>query len=122
MRVGCCSGSSKGIRRGPLSLFLALALLFSFSFALPGFAQKNTGRKVVTYVKPEYPPMLKSMHIEGMVRLTAIVLPSGNVAAIQVRGGNPILVENAIKAVKAWKYSPGSAQTEEEVVLDFGSK
>ena len=120
MRVGCYSGSFKGIRRGPLSLSLALALLFSFSFALPGYAQKNTGRKVVTYVKPEYPPMLKSMHIEGMVRLTAIVLPSGNVAAIQVRGGNPILVENAIKAVKAWKYAPGSSQTEEEVVLDFG--
>lgn len=123
MRVGSheCSESTQ---RSRWSIVLAIALLFASCTALPAFADKSsgTGRKVVTYVKPEYPPMLKSMHIEGMVRLTAIVLPNGNVAAIQVRGGNPILVENAVRAVKTWKYAPGPAQTEEEVVLDFGSK
>jgi hypothetical protein len=51
-----------------------------------------------------------------------IVLPNGNVAKINVRGGNPILVENAVKAVKDWKYAPGVSQTEEEVVLNFTDK
>ena len=123
MHVGSdkCSESTP---RSRWSVGLAIALLFAVCTALPAFAEKPPGvvRKVVTYVKPEYPSMLKSMHIEGMVRLTAVVLPNGNVAAIQVRGGNPILVENAIRAVKTWKYAPGPAQTEEEVVLDFGSK
>lgn len=99
-----------------------LASLVTTVFVPATFAQKapTTGRKVEKFVKPEYPPMLKAMHIEGMVRLTAVVLPNGNVAAVEVKGGNPILVENAVKAVKTWKYVPGPAQTDEEVVLDFG--
>jgi TonB family protein len=79
-------------------------------------------RKVISEVKPAYPATLKNLHIEGLVRLTVIVLPNGNVAKINVRGGNPILVENAVKAVKDWKYAPGVSQTEEEVVLNFTDK
>ena len=122
MRLGRWNQDSERTQGIRPAVWLTLLLLVAVGSALPGFAQKNPnpGRKVVTYVKPEYPAMLKSMHIEGMVRLTAIVLPNGSVAAIQVRGGNPILVENAIKAVKTWKYAPAAGQTEEEVVLDFG--
>jgi TonB family protein len=77
------------------------------------------GRKVISTVRPTYPRTLKDLHIEGLVRLKAIVLPNGSVADVQVIGGNPILVENAIKAVKSWKYAPAPAQTEEQVVLNF---
>ena len=103
---------------------LPLALGVALGFAPCSLAQKTTipARKIITYVKPAYPPLLKDMHIEGQVRLTAVVLPNGNVAAVQVRGGNPILVENAVKAVKTWKYVPGPVQTEEDILLDFGSK
>ena len=84
-------------------------------------AQKSprVARKVITEVKPAYPATLKNLHIEGLVRLTVTVLPNGNVANINVRGGNPILVENALKAVKNWKYAPGFSQTEEEVDPQF---
>jgi outer membrane biosynthesis protein TonB len=44
------------------------------------------------------------------------------VASVKVRGGNPILAENAVKAVKNWKYAPAPSQTEEEVVLDFSDR
>ena len=100
---------------------LPLALLLTIGLAPKATAQKSSKstRKVVSSVKPEYPTMLKIRHIEGQVRLTAVVLPSGTVLAVQVHGGNPILVENAVKAVKEWKYAPGPAQTDEEVVLDF---
>jgi TonB family protein len=99
---------------------LALALCLA-AFVPASLAQKPTksGRKVVSDVKPVYPPTLKEMHIGGLVRLTAIVLPNGSVVAIEVHGGNPILVENAVKAVKQWRYAPAPAQTEEDVVLDF---
>ena len=105
-----------------MSSTLAVVLCVVVACVPALLAQKNTSksnRKVISEVKPVYPPTLKSMHIEGLVRLTAIVLPNGSVVAVEVRGGNPILVENAVKAVKAWKYAPAPAQTEEEVVLDF---
>ena len=107
------------------SAVLPLVLGLALGLTPCSFAQKTTtvpGRKVITYVKPAYPPLLKDMHIEGQVRLTAVVLPNGSVAAVQVHGGNPILVENAVKAVKTWKYAPGPAQTEEDILLDFGSR
>jgi len=123
VRVGGNSLWSAAVPRWLKFAILSLALLLTVSFTLPSFAQKppKSNRKVVSYVKPAYPPVLRSMHIEGQVRLTAVVLPNGSVAAIEVRGGNPILVENAVKAVKTWKYAPGPTQTEEEVVLDFGA-
>lgn len=123
MLVGRHSQRFEIISRWLSFAILPFALLLTISLAPASFAQKSpkSARKVVTYIKPAYPPMLKSMHIEGQVRLTAVVLPNGSVVAIEVRGGNPILVENSVKAVKTWKYAPGPAQTEEEVVLDFGA-
>jgi len=103
---------------------MPFALCLSLGLASYSFAQKDQGptRKVVSEVKPAYPATLKNLHIEGIVRLTVIVLPNGNVAKVEVRGGNPILVENAVKAVKSWKYAAGPAQTEEEVVLNFSDR
>jgi TonB family protein len=87
-------------------------------------AQKGSGsdRKIVATVKPAYPQTLKNLHIEGLVRLSVTVLPNGSVADIDVRGGNPILVENAVKAVKSWKYAPAASQTKEEIVLNFNDR
>lgn len=82
----------------------------------------QAGRKVVFQVKPAYPATLKNLHIEGLVRLTVVVLPNGSVANVVVRGGNPILVENAVKAVKNWKYTPAASQTEEDLVLNFNDR
>lgn len=103
---------------------VTLALWSATVFAPAALAQKvDAGsRKVISQVKPAYPQTLKNLHIEGLVRLTVVVLPNGNVANVAVRGGNPILVESAIKAVKTWKYAPASSQTEEELVLNFNDR
>jgi protein TonB len=81
-------------------------------------ADKST-RRVISTVKPAYPQTLRSLHIEGLVRLKVIVAANGTVGEIKVIGGNPILVENGVKAVKHWKYAPAPSETEEEVVLNF---
>jgi TonB family protein len=101
---------------------ISFALLACAGLPHPVFAQKaqRPARKIISRVMPHYPLLLKDRHIEGQVHLTAVVLPNGDVAAVEVHGGNPILVDNAVTAVKAWKYAPGPAQTEEDVVLDFG--
>jgi len=103
------------------SLLLGFVLLLVVTVAQISVAQKSekSGRKVITRVEPSYPLILKVKHIEGQVRLHAVVLANGNVAAIEVRGGNPILVENSIAAVKSWKYAPAANQTDEEIVLEF---
>jgi TonB family protein len=116
------TSSARAILRSCGPAALALALCLGAAFAPVATAQKAKPRKVVSEVKPVYPPTLKSMGIEGKVHLTAVVLANGSVVAVQVHGGNPILVENAVKAVKVWQYAPGPSQTEEDVVLNFGDK
>jgi len=98
---------------------LLLGIIFSLAPSVLAQSSEKPGRKVISVVKPGYPQTLKDLHIEGLVRLKATVLPNGSVANIQVIGGNPILVENAVKAVKSWKYAPAPSQTEEPVVLNF---
>jgi len=110
------SGFQRRIATGAFWAALALCLIAG---CVPALAQKAKPRKVISEVKPVYPVMLKTRHIAGQVHLTAVVLPNGTVAAVEVHGGNPILVENAVKAVKNWKYAPGPEQTEEDIVLNF---
>jgi TonB family protein len=84
-------------------------------------AQRSTSpaRKILTTVKPDYPPLLKHEQIGGLVRLAATVLPDGTVSKVEIRGGNPILAESAVAAVMKWKYAPAGSQTVEEVSLSF---
>jgi hypothetical protein len=37
-------------------------------------------------------------------------------------GGNPILADNAVKAVMSWKYAPAAKTTNEIVRLDFNPR
>jgi|HubBroStandDraft_4_1064222.scaffolds.fasta_scaffold134282_2 TonB family protein len=113
-----------GARQGLALAILPVALCLLFGLTSVSFAQKTAkpGRKVILQVKTQYPEILKDLHFGGQVRLTATVLPNGTVASVKVRGGNPILAENAVKAVKNWKYAPAPSQTEEEVVLDFSDR
>ena len=106
-------------KSSPATLALLLGIILSLAPSVLAQSSDKPGRKVISTVKPGYPQTLKDLHIEGLVRLKATVLPNGSVANIQVIGGNPILVENAVKAVKSWKYAPAPSQTEEPVVLNF---
>lgn len=88
--------------------------------AIPSFTQNGPKRrKAVVKVQPDYPAVLKNGHFEGQVRLSATVLPDGNVTKVEIRGGNPMLSQYAAEAVMKWKYAPGPAQTVEEVVFNF---
>src|SRR6185312_6973688 len=66
--------------------------------------QGTSDRKIVTRVEPEYPETLKRLYVGGVVRVEVVVDPSGKVASAQLLGGNPILGQSAMKAVKQWKY------------------
>lgn len=80
---------------------------------------ENTGtRKLITRVEPVYPATLHSNHIGGTVRLKVTIASSGSVETVELLGGNPILGESAMMAVKKWVYAPGQ-RTKTEVSIPF---
>ena len=104
-------------------LFLSLGiLLLPIILGFPGVslsAQTAKQRKVVTRIAPEYPDVLKRANIGGLVHIRAAVAPNGAVESTQLLGGNPVLGQAAMKAVKQWKYSVADSPEELEIWLQF---
>lgn len=76
-------------------------------------------RKVMTRVTPQYPSLARSMNIRGTVKLLVVVAPNGSPKSIEVRGGNPVLVQSAEKALRDWKWEPAAHATSEAIDLRF---
>ena len=86
---------------------LGLLILASL-FGLTSSAAQETlsPRKLIYRIEPKYPEDLKRHDIGGVVRLSVEIAPRGTVRKISPIGGNPILVDSAILAVKQWKFVP----------------
>jgi TonB family protein len=80
---------------------------------------ENNARKIVYRVQPEYPADLKRYGIGGYVRVDATISPSGTVEAATVTGGNPILAEAVVRALKKWKYAPMDSRTTAKLTFHF---
>jgi len=78
-------------------------------------------RRLVTQVEPNYPDTLKRLNIGGTVRLQLTIGPKGNVETVDVLGGNPILGEAAVAAVKQWVYTASRSRTTAELTIPFDS-
>jgi TonB family protein len=103
-----------------LCFTLVISLLFlAASSTPPAYAQKTQERKIVYRVEPEYPPDLKHAGIGGYVRLEATIASNGSVEDTNVTGGNPVLAEAAVTAIKKWKYEPLAYQTKAKLVFHF---
>ncbi len=62
--------------------------------------------KLIRRVDPTYPQIARLARVSGTVMLQVIVDEEGNVTAVKVMQGHPLLVEEAVRAVRQWKYSP----------------
>lgn len=100
---------------------LVLCLALGSVPAVRAQSEEHSGRKVIRSEKPDYPAVLKVLGIGGTVRLNAKVLANGTVAHVAILGGNPILAENAVKAVMKWKYAPAPSSSNEIVTFDFNA-
>ncbi len=90
---------------------------------LASIAQDSTAkRKVDRRVVPDYPSIAREMNITGKVKIEAIVAPDGHVKTTRPVGGSPLLVESAVKALKNWKFEPGSKETTEMIEFDFNGQ
>lgn len=97
---------------------LAGAALLASSTILHAGQQATTSRKVVKMVAAQYPSVLKRRGIGGTVRLRVLVSAGGTVKDAQVLGGNPILADCAVKAVKQWVFV--TSEKEESVEISVG--
>jgi TonB family protein len=117
-----CRGWTDGALKNALAAF-GLTLLLLLTPISPSNAQvaqvDRSKRKVVRTSEPDYPKIVKHAHIGGSVRLNVTVLASGDVAKVEILGGNPIFTESATKAVLKWKYAPAASQTKEEIQINF---
>src|ERR1700678_1145265 len=62
--------------------------------------------KLVRQVTPLYPPIAKTAHIFGTVMLHAVIAKDGTIQELTYVSGPPLLMKNAMDAVRQWRYSP----------------
>jgi TonB family protein len=94
----------------------AVLLSSPFSYAQD---ESTVERKVVTRVAPAYPDLARRLNLRGVVKLIVVIAPDGKVTSTEVVGGNPVLAQAAVDAVRKWKYEPTPQQTHEVVELRF---
>jgi TonB family protein len=84
-------------------------------------SSNNAQRRLIARVEPDYPETLKRLNIGETVRLQVTIAAKGNVENVVLLGGNPILAESAIFAVRQWMYASGHSRTLAEVSIPFDS-
>ena len=97
---------------------LAGVVLMAASAGLSAAQEITSSRKVLKAVAAQYPSVLKRRGIGGTVKLRVLVNPSGSVKDVQVLGGNPILSDCAVKAVKQWVFV--ASEKEESIEISVG--
>lgn len=60
----------------------------------------------VHYVRPIYPKEARNKHIEGTVKLRAIMTKTGELRDLQVLEGDPLLANAVLEAARQWRYKP----------------
>ena len=62
--------------------------------------------KAIVQARPAYPALALQAHIQGDVKIDAILDEQGNVIDMKVVSGHPLLYQAALEALKKWKYEP----------------
>jgi protein TonB len=77
-----------------------------FPFVAVPVSQGVTGGRLIHKVEPIYPSEARLQRVEGAVMLDVLIGEDGNVHAVQVTNGQPLLAKAAASAVKQWRYQP----------------
>jgi len=109
-----------GWMRAVLLILGVIGLAAVFVVCGPCAAQTDKLRPVKKRVSAKYPELARRSNIVGIVRLQVVVTPNGRVKSSDPIGGNPVLVEAAMEAVKHWEFEPAKEETTEVVQITFG--
>ncbi len=69
-------------------------------------SQGVTKGLLIHRVEPSYPALARAARIQGDVVLSAVINTGGEIANLQLVSGHPMLVPEAIAAVRQWRYKP----------------
>jgi protein TonB len=61
---------------------------------------------LIRQVQPVYPAIAKTAHISGTVVLHAVISKDGSIQELTYISGPPLLMKNAMDAVRQWRYKP----------------
>jgi TonB family protein len=84
-----------------------------------GLAQEEGHRKVRVQVQPLYPDLAKRLRLSGTVKIEVAIAPNGTLKSAKTIGGNPVLIEAAMDALKKWKWETGSDVTTQIIAFHF---
>jgi TonB family protein len=101
------------------SVFLLAPIALAVALVPSASGQDELTRKVQTRVAPVYPDLARRMNITGTVKVIVVVAPNGNLKNTRVLGGNPVLVNAAVDALKRWKFEPASQESTGTVEFKF---
>jgi TonB family protein len=95
------------------SLVLALLLIGVLAVrCVPGASgQEVLHRKVRSKTTPPYPDLARRLKITGVVRVVVTVSANGAVKDVKLTGGNPVLANAALDAVKEWRFEPSTGES-----------
>jgi TonB family protein len=106
----------------PILAVFTLFLMLSPAVFAQNEESAAAARKVTNKVVPAYPAIARTMNLTGRVKLEALVLANGSVKSIQVRGGNPLLVQSAENAIHSWRWQKAEHESTELVEFNFSPK
>jgi len=105
------------VRQGTVGALLLAAVLFLAPLQSP--AQESAKRRLVDRAAPAYPTLARSMALQGIVKVEALVEPDGSVKTVDIKGGHPVLAQAAMNAVRRWRWEPAPRESREVVELKF---
>ena len=97
--------------------FAGTTLQFALASVLFAAHAAADTRKPVANPDPEYPEIARRMNINGTVKVELVIAADGTIKSAKVLGGHPLLADAVQKALKKWKYAPGTGET--TMQLDF---
>jgi TonB family protein len=116
--------NSEALDRSEIHFSAKILALATAGYGSANIAVTNTPaegtRRIERTVLPDYPEIAERMKLTGTVQVKALVKPDGTVKEVEILGGHPLLAEALVRAVKQWKYQPGSKETTEIVKYAFG--
>lgn len=106
-----------------LSLVIGVSLLSVVSWQQLAHSQETKQeeitRKLKTRVEPRYPDLARKIHAAGKVKVVVTISPNGYVKDTHVIGGNPILANAALDAIRQWRFEASPKETTEAVEIEF---
>jgi TonB family protein len=94
-------------------------VIYVFLLLTASYAADQAERKIVYREEAAYPEIAAQNNLHGTVKLKIWISPDGTVRRLEYIGGHPLLAESALKAVKKWKYQPGTSETTSQVEIKF---